>query len=104
MAAGISAAGWGFIAASLATQIYTSNQQQKSAGAAQQQARKSAEEQARLADEANGRANSKKADVSSILAAAQQNSLAGVSGTMLTGPQGVNANQLLLGKSTLLGG
>lgn len=90
-------------AVSTFSSIYASQQQQKSAGAAQQQARKSAEEQARLADEANGRANQKKADISALLSAAQQSSLTGVSGTMLTGAQGVNANQLLLGKSTLLG-
>lgn len=33
---------------------------------------------------------------------AQQSSLDGVCGTMLTDPQGMNANQILLGTSTLL--
>lgn len=83
--------------------IYTSQQQQKSASAAQQQAKKKEEAQALQADEANGRANQKKADISSILAAAQDSSKMGIGGTLLTGAQGIDPNQLLLGKSTLLG-
>lgn len=105
MAAGISAAGWAAISAvvSSAVSIYNGQQQQKAAGQAQAQAKKSAELQALQADEANGRANQKKADITSILAAAQDSAKMGLGGTLLTGAQGVDPNQLLLGKSTLLG-
>lgn len=105
MAAGISAAGWAAIGAivGMAGSVYNGQQQQKAAGQAQKQAKDAANAQALQADEANGRANSKKADISSILAAAQDSSKTGLSGTLLTGAQGVDPNQLLLGKSTLLG-
>ena len=50
-----------------------------------------------------GKANQKKPDTMAILSAAQQAGKAGPSGTMLTGPMGVDPNALTLGKTTLLG-
>ena len=59
---------------------------------------------ARAADEATNRANQKRPNANAILAAAQQAAKGGMGGTLLTGPQGVNTDELSLGKSTLLGG
>ena len=62
-----------------------------------------AEKTAAMGDEANNRANARTPDSSAILSAAQQAAKSGVSGTMLTGPTGVTADQLKLGKTSLLG-
>lgn len=70
---------------------------------AQDQALANANATAKAADEANNRANQKQPDTGAILSAAQQAGKAGGSGTMLTGPQGVDPSALTLGKSTLLG-
>lgn len=50
------------------------------------------------------RANQKQPDTAAITAANVQSSKSGQSGTMLTGPAGVDLTSLLLGKNTLLGG
>lgn len=57
----------------------------------------------KASDESMRRANQQSANANSVLAAAQQAAKGGVGGTMLTGPSGVNASNLSLGKSTLLG-
>jgi hypothetical protein len=74
------------------------------------QARESAlaQEQRALKAEKQGememnRANRKSPNANAILSAAQQAGRAGASGTMLTGPTGVDPNQLQLGRSSLLG-
>lgn len=77
--------------------------QKKAASAAAQQAKDNANKQERAADEANNRANQKRADTAGAMDAALQTGKAGASGTMLTGPQGVDPSTLNLGKSTLLG-
>ena len=77
--------------------------QKKAAANAAQQAQANAAKQERAADEANNRANQKRPDTMALLDAAQQAGKAGVSGTMLTGPQGIDPNALSLGKNTLLG-
>lgn len=61
-----------------------------------------AEEAAKRAEQDFNRANQRKPDTLAILSAAQQAGKGGVSGTMLTGPQGVS-DSLLLGKTSLLG-
>lgn len=61
------------------------------------------DKQLKAADEATNRAAQKRPNTSSILSEAEQAGKAGVSGTMLTGPQGVSNDQLTLGRSTLLG-
>lgn len=70
---------------------------------AQAQAQESATKQQKLAEENVNRANAKSPDVGAITAASEQAAKGGAAGTMLTGPQGVNPQQLALGKSTLLG-
>jgi hypothetical protein len=66
----------------------------KKAEAAALKQEKSSEENIRAA-------NRKQADVSAILAAAQDTG--GADRTLLTGPMGIDPNQLALGKNTLLG-
>ena len=83
---------------------YNNGQEQKKAAEkASQQAEANAKKQEKAADEATNRANQKRADTGAALDAASQSGKAGASGTMLTGPQGVDPNMLNLGKNTLLG-
>lgn len=96
--------------ASAGAAIYNGIEQKKSASRAADQAKRSANQQAnavaeqtRQAEEATNRANQKQPDVAGILSAAQQAGKAGASGTMLTGPQGIDPTALQLGKNTLLG-
>jgi len=67
------------------------------------QAEANAKKQEKSADEATNRSNQKRADTGAALDSAIQAGKAGASGTMLTGPQGVDPNMLNLGKNTLLG-
>lgn len=83
---------------------YKNGQDQKQAAEhAAQQARSNAKKQALAADEASNRANQKRANAGEAIDAAIQAGKAGMSGTMLTGPQGIDPNLLNLGKNTLLG-
>lgn len=70
---------------------------------AQQQAQQQAQKQEQAAGQAINQANQKKPDTSAVLSSAQQAGKSGQSGTMLTGPRGVDPTSLTLGKSTLLG-
>jgi type II secretory pathway pseudopilin PulG len=83
--------------------IYSGERAASAQENAQGQAKANADKQAAAADQAQNRANQKHPDVSSILSAASQAGRAGESGTMLTGPAGVDASTLKLGKNTLLG-
>lgn len=56
------------------------------------------------ADTAMNRANGKQPDVNGLQSRNAMDAKGGISGTMLTGPQGVDPKTLLLGKTTLLGG
>lgn len=85
------------------TSVYASDVNRKSANNAADQAKRNALAQEKAADEANNRANMKSPDISAILAAAQRAGKGGISGTMLTGSQGIDPNALKLGKTTLLG-
>lgn len=82
-------------------QASKANKMQKEA---MNQAQTNADKQAKAAEEANNKASAKRPDTNAILDAASQSGKAGASGTMLTGPQGVDPNALSLGKNTLLGG
>lgn len=90
---------------------YSNGQDQKAAAeSAQQQAQanaqkqeKAAQKQEKAADEATNRTNTKRADTGAALDSATQAGKAGASGTMLTGPQGIDPAALNLGKNTLLG-
>ena len=91
--------------------IYAGEQSKKAQGEAmaqqrqaQDRAAKDAAAQAEKSQEAINAANRKSPDVSSILGAAAKGAAGGPAGTMLTGPTGVNPNELTLGKNTLLGG
>lgn len=59
---------------------------------------------ATVADEANNRANGKQPDVAGMMGKNALDAKGGISGTMLTGPQGISPDSLLLGRTTLLGG
>lgn len=83
---------------------YNNGQEQKSAAEkAAKQAEQNAAKQEQAADQATNQANQKKPNTAWILDAAAQAGKAGASGTMLTGPQGVDPSALALGKNTLLG-
>lgn len=90
--------------AGTAYSVYSGEQQAKAQEKAQKQAQANAVKQEKAADQANNRANQKKPDTMAILDAATQAGRGGASGTMLTGPTGVDPSTLQLGKSTLLGG
>ncbi|MDZ7918506.1 hypothetical protein [Rhodoferax sp.] len=68
------------------------------------QAKVTAAKTADQADQANNRANGKQPDIAGIASANEQAAKGGISGTVLTGPTGIDPKQLMLGKSTLLGG
>lgn len=100
---------WAMVAVAAATVVsaavsYNNGQQQLSAQKdAAKQAQANAMKQEQAADQANNAASQKKPNTSAIMDAASQSGKAGVSGTMLTGPMGVDPSILQLGKSTLLG-
>lgn len=79
------------------------DQQATQAEQAAKQAQANALKQEKSADEATNRVNQKRANTGAILDAAAQAGKGGASGTMLTGPQGIDPNLLNLGKNTLLG-
>lgn len=91
---------------------YQQGQEQKKASAAaldqqkkqQAAAEKQAKDQLAMAEQDTNKANQKRPDTLAILDSVTQAGKAGASGTMLTGPQGVDPNALQLGKNTLLGG
>lgn len=61
------------------------------------------DKQLKAADENMNRATQKRPNTARIVDEAAQAGKAGASGTMLTGPQGVDPGSMQLGKSTLLG-
>ena len=71
---------------------------------AQAQAVNAAEGQRKKSEMAINQANRQTPNVQGIMESASASAAGGPSGTMLTGPTGVNPNALSLGKSTLLGG
>lgn len=84
--------------------VYSGERAADAQSKAQNEARANAAKQEKAADEATNRANQKRPDTMAILDAAAQSGKGGASGTMLTGPQGVDPSALNLGKNTLLGG
>jgi hypothetical protein len=90
--------------ASAAVSIYGADQQRKASNTANDQAVAQAKKNQQLSDEANNRANAKAPDSAAAMAASVLAGKSGQSGTMLTGPQGIDPTQLTLGKQTLLGG
>jgi len=92
----------------IAYSAYTASQNAAKSQAMQsqamQQAKVIADQQATTQTEQINRANAKSPDSGALLAANQQSAKGGQSGTMLTGPAGIDPNTLSLGKSSLLGG
>ena len=88
-----------------ASYVYNTNQAQKKANELQKQQMdisiKAAEKQQQQQEQAFNKANAKTPDLSAIMANAQQRG--GPSGTMLTGPSGIDPSALNLSKNTLLG-
>jgi hypothetical protein len=72
--------------------------------AAQAEAAKQAQLQTEASMGAMRAANRRAPDVAGIMQAAQEVGGGGPAGTMLTGPMGVNPQDLQLGRSSLLGG
>jgi hypothetical protein len=59
--------------------------------------------QAGVAEMAMNKVNAKKPNYAGMLTGNEAAAKGGVGGTLLTGPQGIDLNPLLLGKNTLLG-
>ena len=89
--------------ASTAYSAYAGNKANQDQRSAQRASLAQADASAKAADEATNKAHQKRPDIAGALSAAMQSGKAGASGTMLTGPGGVDPNALQLGKSTLLG-
>ena len=93
-----------------ATAAANKKQAEETAAANQTQAeataganKEAADKAAYNADIASNLANAKRPDIGGLSARNALDSKGGQSGTMLTGPKGVNPKDLLLGRTTLLG-
>jgi hypothetical protein len=71
---------------------------------AQTQQLAQAKEAAATSQQNINKANQRRPDTQAVMADAEMAGTGGASGTMLTGPQGIDPQQLALGKNTLLGG
>lgn len=71
---------------------------------AQTQALQQAKQQQAASEQAINMANRRQPNVAAVMGRAAAGAAGGPSGTMLTGPMGVNPQDLQLGKNTLLGG
>lgn len=90
--------------ASIAVSAYSAYNARSNAKDAAAQGRTTAERTERAATEATNKANQKKVNSSALLSSNQLAAKGGQSGTMLTGPGGIDPSMLSLGKTTLLGG
>lgn len=88
---------------SIAAQEKAAKEANETSLAALATAQDEAAKNADLADQAMNRANAKQPNVGNLRSSNVNASKGGQSGTMLTGPQGVDTNSLTLGKATLLG-
>ena len=107
MSFGWAAATWLAITATtaaVATTAYSMDQQRKMSNTANDRALAAAKKTQQASDEATNRANSKSPDSAALMSANILAAKGGQSGTMLTGPSGVDPGSLTLGKSSLLGG
>lgn len=91
--------------------VYNGEQQRKAQGEANNKAQEAAKQQQANAEKTQtmqqeqiNKANARKPDVAAMLSGNEQAAKGGASGTMLTGPQGVDPSSLALSKNTLLGG
>lgn len=99
MALGLGVAAWSAIATT-AVSAYGADQSRKSSNTAADQAKTQASQQEQQFNKLNG----KNPDSAALMGQNMQAGKNGPSGTLLTGPQGVDPSKLLLGKNTLLGG
>lgn len=93
-------------AAAVGSTVYSIYSGEKARGAqkdAMEQAKQANAQTQAAADQALNRANPAKPNTAANMSALQQQAKGGPSGTMLTGPTGVDPSTLSLGKSTLLG-
>ena len=104
MSFGWTAATWVALAVQVAGTAYTVDNARKQGNQANDQAIKAAKANALQADEANNAANARNPDVAAMMASNLAAGKSGASGTMLTGPGGVDPSTLTLGRSSLLGG
>lgn len=88
---------------SAAYSVYSGEKAASAQKSAQEQATQNAQKTADAADQAQNKVNQKRPDTGAILSGASQSGKAGESGTMLTGPAGIDLSSLNLGKNTLLG-
>lgn len=99
--------GAAYTAVTLKNQADETKRQQEKALAAQKQANAQAKQQGEALIEqeqmAYNAANKKSADISAISDKSKLAGKGGPAGTMLTGPMGVDPDELNLGKNTLLG-
>lgn len=101
MSFGLSAAAWTAIFAGTTAAVAVS--QADTARRVGNEAKDRAKAQADLADQNFNKLNGKKPDLAALLDQSTQAGKSGPSGTLLTGPQGIDPSKLLLGRSTLLG-
>jgi len=103
------AATWAMIGVgTLAAGTIAANEQAKKSNALQKQAMDNAQTNANKQfaqqEQAYNKANAKTPDVAAIMSQQSNSARGGQSGTMLTGPAGIDPTSLSLSKSTLLGG
>ena len=101
MAFGFSAAAYAAVAAgtSAAVGVYGADQARRRGN----QAADAAEQQATAQEQQFNKLNGKNPDTAALADQNMQAGKNGPSGTLLTGPQGVDPSKLTLGKNTLLG-
>lgn len=106
MSFGWTAATWLAVSAAtaVATTAYTIDNSRRMSNQANDQAKANALKTQQMSDEANNRANAKSPDSAALMSANMLAAKGGQSGTMLTGPQGIDPGSLTLGKTSLLGG
>ena len=106
MAFGWTAATWAALstAVTVVGSAYSIDSARKQGNTANDQAKANALKVQQAADEANNAANARSPDVAAAAARNAMAAQAGQSGTMLTGPSGIDPSKLTLGKQTLLGG
>ena len=86
-----------------ATAVYTSERQASEQRSAQRQANQNAQRAANQAEQDRNRANQRTPNTSALLAAARDRGSTGAGSTFLTGPAGVDPDDLTLGRQSLLG-
>lgn len=101
MAFGIGAVGWSAIAAgtSAAVGAYSADQSRKAGNQSADNAKSAADQQQQQFNKLNG----KQPDIAALADQNMQAGKNGPSGTLLTGPSGVDPSKLTLGRNTLLG-